>query len=436
MMGGTSPYNVQSPSFHSSSYLPKMEANFWNNLRCCEMGFKDLHELLQHFEEVHSQQPSTFPARMSQSQRGSFFRRKSSTVGGLGSFGQNGDVMKGTQQVRGGFGADKAATSPLRPAQDADSMRKSSLSNVQDIDTLGDMELDDDTPPPSMGGFQQPLGGSQSQLGINTGIANDMHDYQESVPNTPTAARNGLQRQNNPIVSSVNTPTMGTPNLQNDDGAFGDADGLDGQFSANLPFNQQMMQNLNNDFGGLDFNSTGNDMPLDMCINDPAKALFSADGGINSQQFPQFGFMNGAQSGNDEAARRLQAQQLAASRGRLPGEEDRPFKCPVIGCEKAYKNANGLRYHEKHGHSTQKLKENGDGTFSIVDPVTSIPYPGTVGMEKEKPYRCEVCGKRYKNLNGLKYHRNHSPPCNPEFNFNNVALPGMQQPNMHTDSVF
>jgi transcription factor SFP1 len=35
-------------------------------------------------------------------------------------------------------------------------------------------------------------------------------------------------------------------------------------------------------------------------------------------------------------------------------------------------------------------------------------------MEKEKPYRCEVCGKRYKNLNGLKYHRQHSPPCNPD----------------------
>ena len=29
-------------------------------------------------------------------------------------------------------------------------------------------------------------------------------------------------------------------------------------------------------------------------------------------------------------------------------------------------------------------------------------------MEKEKPYKCEVCGKRYKNLNGLKYHRAHS----------------------------
>lgn len=24
-------------------------------------------------------------------------------------------------------------------------------------------------------------------------------------------------------------------------------------------------------------------------------------------------------------------------------------------------------------------------------------------MEKEKPFNCETCGKRYKNLNGLKY---------------------------------
>lgn len=24
-------------------------------------------------------------------------------------------------------------------------------------------------------------------------------------------------------------------------------------------------------------------------------------------------------------------------------------------------------------------------------------------MEKEKPFKCDVCPKRYKNLNGLKY---------------------------------
>jgi transcription factor SFP1 len=52
-----------------------------------------------------------------------------------------------------------------------------------------------------------------------------------------------------------------------------------------------------------------------------------------------------------------------------------------------------------------------------------MPYPGTIGMEKEKPYRCEVCGKRYKNLNGLKYHRQHSLPCNPDNK--SAAVPGI-----------
>lgn len=65
----------------------------------------------------------------------------------------------------------------------------------------------------------------------------------------------------------------------------------------------------------------------------------------------------------------------------------------------------------QHGHNTQQLQENLDGTYSIVNPETSIPYPGTMGMEKEKPYFCEACKKRYKNLNGLKYHKQHSPQC-------------------------
>lgn len=82
--------------------------------------------------------------------------------------------------------------------------------------------------------------------------------------------------------------------------------------------------------------------------------------------------------------------------------------------DKSYRNANGLKYHKTHGHQNQRLQENGDGTFSILDPDNNQPYPGTIGMEKEKPYKCDVCHKRYKNLNGLKYHKTHSPPCNPE----------------------
>lgn len=81
---------------------------------------------------------------------------------------------------------------------------------------------------------------------------------------------------------------------------------------------------------------------------------------------------------------------------------EKPFTCPVIGCNKNYKNQNGLKYHRLHGHQNQKLHLNPDGTYSIID-----PNDGN-SSEQDKPYRCEVCGKRYKNLNGLKYHRGHS----------------------------
>eukprot|EP00118_Oscarella_pearsei_P004698 m.20557 g.20557 ORF g.20557 m.20557 type:complete len:193 (+) comp28028_c0_seq1:109-687(+) len=32
------------------------------------------------------------------------------------------------------------------------------------------------------------------------------------------------------------------------------------------------------------------------------------------------------------------------------GDPTKPFVCPVPGCRKRYKNANGMRYHSQHGH--------------------------------------------------------------------------------------
>jgi transcription factor SFP1 len=61
--------------------------------------------------------------------------------------------------------------------------------------------------------------------------------------------------------------------------------------------------------------------------------------------------LSGAQYGpNSDIARRIREQQLLAgvpdTTAILPNEEPKPFRCPVIGCEKAYKNQNGLKYHK------------------------------------------------------------------------------------------
>lgn len=53
---------------------------------------------------------------------------------------------------------------------------------------------------------------------------------------------------------------------------------------------------------------------------------------------PQLIFFVGIQGALHPAA-------MQVAQGGL-SQEDKPFKCPVIGCEKAYKNQNGLKYHK------------------------------------------------------------------------------------------
>ncbi|KAJ3409738.1 Transcriptional regulator of ribosomal biogenesis proteins [Chytridiales sp. JEL 0842] len=96
-------------------------------------------------------------------------------------------------------------------------------------------------------------------------------------------------------------------------------------------------------------------------------------------------------------------------------KDPKPYKCKMTDCIKEYKNPGGLKYHMQHAHGT------------LTDPLGN-PLPGTPGyfaltgeigtplpvVEEDpilsKPYECTVegCEKRYKNLNGLKYHIEHA----------------------------
>ncbi|KZT38381.1 hypothetical protein SISSUDRAFT_756732 [Sistotremastrum suecicum HHB10207 ss-3] len=77
----------------------------------------------------------------------------------------------------------------------------------------------------------------------------------------------------------------------------------------------------------------------------------------------------------------------------------KPFRCPKEGCNKSYKQANGLKYHIQHGSCN----------FTPQDP----SLDGMSDKEAERklrPYQCQVppCTRRYKNMNGLRYHYQHS----------------------------
>jgi transcription factor SFP1 len=126
---------------------------------------------------------------------------------------------------------------------------------------------------------------------------------------------------------------------------------------ANMPMNMNM-GNMNMNMGNMNFPfGMGSDsLGLDLCIDEPAKRLYSPNGYTNQrlqQQFAQFGLGQGQFANNNDLVRAYRQQQMMAmnamgnpqaAAAMMMGEEHKPFRCPVIGCEKAYKNQNGLKY--------------------------------------------------------------------------------------------
>ncbi|KAJ2895637.1 hypothetical protein MKZ38_006276 [Zalerion maritima] len=462
IMAGTSPFagQHQSPSLHSSSYLPKLEANFMRDFTCCGRTLPTLHDLLQHYEEAHhnAANPTNPTLQNLVPVMGQSGPRRNIPASMAGqsmanpnqSMGQGVRTMAQQSRHLGPSGLGQMHMSTMAQMQNtpisAPPRQPAMTSHLNDeMDAVGEMEMDD---PVGMGGMEMEMDGLPTpRLQNNTGMFGQPHQQQQPRPQLqlnnaamthqalrtsqpPTPAAGGFGFQNNPTVSSVNTPTLTTqqqplqmrsqPTQSTPDTPVGapqqDFSNMNmGMNFGNMNLNTNTFGNANNNnsnFGGAGFTDFA---PLGT-IDDPAKRLFSPGnpGGAPDSATAMQQQLAASFNLTPEQLQSLGASDQKALLAMLMPEEHKPFKCPVIGCEKAYKNQNGLKYHKQHGHATQQLHENGDGTFSIVDPETSTPYPGTLGMEKEKPFKCEVCSKRYKNLNGLKYHKQHSPYCTPE----------------------
>ncbi|PIK55603.1 putative juxtaposed with another zinc finger protein 1-like [Apostichopus japonicus] len=76
------------------------------------------------------------------------------------------------------------------------------------------------------------------------------------------------------------------------------------------------------------------------------------------------------------------ADLVLQNRSSSEGTKSKPFLCPVPGCKKRYKNINGMKYHSRNGHRKEKDKSE-----------TKI----------RKTYKCD-CGKSYRSAQGLRQH--------------------------------
>lgn len=300
VMMGTSPTAFHhSNSFQSSSYLPKMEANILKDFYCCGVRHETMHDFTAHVEEAH-------PDQLTQGYDRAFMF--ASPVGFGRQPGQGGGIPRSS--VSGAFGGITR------------------LAPIQDMAAFEDMEMDDGT-------TNAPLQQLQAQ------------GFRTSAPTTPGGTQNFNLFRSNPTVSSVNTPTLSTRHVQNQ---------LD-QLGNDLTFDPSNLSMFPGDgFDGINMDmgfDMGIDMPdmSNMTIHDPAKRLSSRNGdGTVSSAHLQFVANNNAQL-DPEFQKALQQQQIAAGIPAaavmgFPGEAEKKYRCPVIGCEKAYKNQNGLKYHK------------------------------------------------------------------------------------------
>lgn len=323
---------------------------------CCGITLPTLHDLLQHYEEAHAQKPVQNSQRSSQGDNRAAMTTAAAAVAQSQSHSQD----RGIQSDRAANGQQK-----FNQNQTIDTSNFASHQQNLDLDTIDDMEMDDamgvsdsssrmfSSQIPTTQGAYTPQNERVPQLNLSMLQGQGLRGSQ---PGTPVAPGHTVL-QNNPTVSSVNTPTLSSNPLQNaqfrntpDSSGPGTPAELDESVIGG--FNDLSMQaaglSSNGQFPGY---AISNDM-VDLCIDEPAKRLFSPNGGFGSASSHVHMKLGNSQYGpHSEIARRIREQQTLAgvpdsSPGILTNEEPKPFRCPVIGCEKAYKNQNGLKYHK------------------------------------------------------------------------------------------
>jgi transcription factor SFP1 len=314
---------------------------------CCGKILPNLHDLLQHYEEAHTSaspnasRTNTFSQFAPMGMPGaSQIPTSRTTPTSPGQTTAHPSPTQLGQQPNSGLGM---MGGQLAGDTQGGQMNPALATNMQDdMDAVADMEMDD-----AIGTMElddqrmhqtRQLFGQQQRPQLNMDTSGLTQGLRTSQPTTPAAASFGFQH--NPTVSSVNTPTLTTQHQQLPQQRHSqNVDDMDEDIPG-MP-----MGGGNTDIGDVSFGNGNADSSF--CINDPAKHLFSPNGALPQgnrtiqAQLAQLGLTQAQM--NDPQANTILMQRLQSM---MMSEEHKPFKCPVIGCEKAYKNQNGLKYVE------------------------------------------------------------------------------------------
>ena len=158
-MQGTSPFSHQSQSFHSSSYQPKLEADFMRDFSCCGLTLATLHDLLEHYEDNHNQEVGELQRKSSAS--GPPPDPKAAIAANAAA------AIKDPQsQHKSKPATPQRSNTPIQ-TQKTPTQGRYPVSSNQDDETIGNMEMEDDFPQSALQNYTmtQPRRSQASQFG-------------------------------------------------------------------------------------------------------------------------------------------------------------------------------------------------------------------------------------------------------------------------------
>lgn len=399
----------------------RLESTFCRNFSCCGQKLDDLHDLLQHYEECHVRfEDDEMPAMIADDEVES---------SGSSSAGSNPSSPRTSNAGSTASAAAAASTAATTPGATTDVTTPTGL---DDLDKAS--------------AFDTAIMRSPS---LSKGKKRSFGQYANATSANPNGAiHQSLRRAL--IDGGVGRRTPGSPNIYAPNSPFSTpGSSIPGTPSMDTENEGYFTNGLNPAaFSALSIRSSNtDDHHLPSCA--PPNLFFPASGTASSSSQPP--------AKRERMSSVSSASTIALENALRAGAAniDKPYKCPAPGCDKAYKQMNGLKYHRLHGHCNQNnlpitaqaaaqpptihistnsttsspqpesadgiKTEDGVATPQMSSPssptltANSSPDPASPATQApialgDRLYICQVgaCGKRYKNLNGLRYHYLHS----------------------------
>ncbi|KAL6904704.1 hypothetical protein GGI43DRAFT_287411 [Trichoderma evansii] len=176
-------------SFHSSSYLSKLEASFMRDFTCCGNILPNLHDLLRHYEEAHTQASPSATRNSAFNQYGQLGIQGSPNIPLRATPGPDqGPQQLGQQRLISGTGLQ--LDGPQRVDTSVLQMPTSISNNLSDsIDVVADVEMDKAISAMDMGNQKmdqtRQLFGQQQRPQLSMNISSITQSLRASQPTTP-----------------------------------------------------------------------------------------------------------------------------------------------------------------------------------------------------------------------------------------------------------